>query len=151
MLRVGAIDCNDQKDLCKKEGVEGDLPRYRVYPPLPIPTQDFEGTVLDTDKLKKIAYRYIGNRVIEISQSNVDSFKNDNPGKPKMLLFTEKKGTPIVYRALSTYFDKTLEFGIVRHTDTFLVNQYKVKSFPTFFLLKNKEKPNKYDGDTYTY
>ena len=35
----------------------------------------------------------------------MENFKNDNPGKPKMLLFTDKKGTPIVYKAISTYFD----------------------------------------------
>lgn len=39
----------------------------------------------------------------------------------------------------------------MRDTDEALVNKYKVKSFPTFFLLKNNEKPIKYDGDTYTY
>lgn len=38
------------------------LPMYRVFPPVPIPTQDYkpEGEV-DTDKIKKMAYRYIGN------------------------------------------------------------------------------------------
>jgi len=46
---------------------------------------------IDTDKLKKEAYRYIGNRVIDISSQNIDTFLNDNPGKPKMLLFTDKK------------------------------------------------------------
>lgn len=38
MLRVGACDCAAQVDLCKKEGVSGDLPRYKVYPPYPMPT-----------------------------------------------------------------------------------------------------------------
>lgn len=122
-----------------------------MYPPHPIPAQDYEGTDLDTDKLKKIAYRYIGSRVIEITRDNIDTFKTGNPGTPKMLLFTEKKSTPIVYRALSTYFDKTLEFGLVRSTDEFLVNKYKVKSYPTFLLIKNNDKPQKYDGESYTY
>jgi len=108
MLRVGAVDCTNQADLCKKEGVSGDLPRYRVYPPYPVPTQDLEGVELDTDKLKKMCYRYIGSRVIDITASNHDMFKTDNVGKPKMLLFTEKKGIPIVYKALSTYFDVSL-------------------------------------------
>lgn len=55
-----------------------------------------------------------------------------------MLLFTDKKKTPIVYRALSTHFEKTLDFGIVRDSEEALIKKYKVKSFPTFFLLRNE-------------
>ena len=47
----------------------------------------------------------MGNRVIDINANNIDTFIADNPGKPKMLLFTETKSAPMVYRALSTYFD----------------------------------------------
>jgi len=56
--------------------------------------------------------------------------------RPKMLLFTETKSAPMVYRALSTYFDKTLEFGMVKKEEADLVKQYNVKKFPTFVLLK---------------
>lgn len=109
------------------------------------------GTELDTDKLKKIAYKYIGSRVIEITANNAETYKSDNPGKPKMLLFTDKKGTPIVYRALSTHFDKTLEFGLVKHTEEALCKQWKVKSFPAFFMIKSDGKAERYAGSAYTY
>lgn len=87
-----------------------------MFPPHPVPAviveQDVAQTV-DTEKLKKEAYRYIGNRVIDITSQNIDSFIGDNPGKPKMLLFTDKKSTPMVYRALSTYFDVRLIFNLI--------------------------------------
>jgi hypothetical protein len=79
-----------------------------LYPPNPIPAfvvEQDNTKVVDTDTLKKSAYKFIGNRVIDITENNIQTFVNDNPGKPKMLLFTDKKTTPIVYRALSTYFD----------------------------------------------
>lgn len=107
MFRIGSVDCNDFETLCNKEGITS-FPSYKIYPELPIPPVDYvqePGTELDTDKLKKQAYRFIGNRVIDITSANHDTFKDDNPGKPKMLLFTDKKSTPITYRALSTYFD----------------------------------------------
>lgn len=76
---------------------------------MPIPSSQIEmDSEVDTDKLKKAAYKYIGNRVIDISSQNIDMFLKDNPGKPKMLLFANNKSTPIVYRALSTYFDVRL-------------------------------------------
>jgi len=120
----------------------------------PIPAQDYlpEGEV-DTDTLKKLAYRYITNRAIDITSENHDTFKAGNVGTPKMLLFTESKGKkpPIVYQALSSYFSKTLEFGLVRATDAALVKKYKVTKFPSFVLLKGNEAPKFYDGEDYTY
>lgn len=69
-----------------------------------------------------------------------------------MLLFSDKKGTPLVYKALSTHFDKTLQFGLIKDSESGLTSKYKVKSFPTFLLIKNKDgKPVKYDGTDYSY
>lgn len=152
MFRIGSVECNEWSSICSAQGIT-EYPSYIVYPPTPIPAVNYiePATELDTDKLKKMAYKYVGNRVIEITSSNIDNFVGDNPGKPKMLLFSNKKGTPIVYRALSTYFDKTLEFGLVRSEEEAVVKKYKVSKYPTFMLLRNGEKNLAYDGDSYTY
>ena len=115
MFRIGSVDCQEFTKICDKEGVTGDnLPAYKVYPPTPIPAFFFENDKsqsIDTDALKKSAYKFIGNRVIDINANNIDTFIADNPGKPKMLLFTETKSAPMVYRALSTYFDVSFNFA----------------------------------------
>ena len=67
MLRVGAVDCEESKDLCKKNDVSGELPMYRIYPESPIPHVEIRAQELDTDVLKKKAYKFIGNRVIDIT------------------------------------------------------------------------------------
>lgn len=46
MIRVGAVDCDDFWKICESEKVTS-FPTYRVYPPFPAPTQDFEGDALD--------------------------------------------------------------------------------------------------------
>lgn len=109
MFRIGSVECNEFSSICSKEGIT-EYPTYRVYPPFPAPTQDLVAgeNDLDTDKLKKMAYRFIGDRTIEVTSTNHDVFKEDNPGKPKILLFTESKKAPIVFRALSEYFDVSL-------------------------------------------
>ena len=106
MFRIGAVECNEFADICAKEGIT-EFPTYRVYPPFPVPHSDLQSgdDGLDTDKLKKMAFRHIGNRVIDVTSANHDVFKDDNPGKPKVILFTESKKAPIVLRALSEYFD----------------------------------------------
>jgi hypothetical protein len=60
--------------------------------------------------MKKVAARFINSRAIEITSTNHETFINDNPGKPKVLLFTDKKGTPIVYKALSSHFDVNIYY-----------------------------------------
>lgn len=111
----------------------------RVYPAFPAPTQDYEEPTLDTDKLKKLASRFVSSRVVEVTSNNYETFISDNPGKPKVLLFTEKKGTPLVYKGLSSHFDKTLLFGLIRDSESALMSKYKVKSFPALFMVKDKD------------
>jgi len=152
MLRIGSVDCDEWANICEKEGVT-EFPMYRVYPPFPMPPQDLKNEAgLDTDVLKKMCFKHIGNRAIEITSGNHEVFKEDNPGKPKVLLFTDKQKFPITFRALSTYFDKTLEFGMIKKEEEDLVKKYKVKSFPAFFILKQGEKkPIQYTGDDFSY
>lgn len=102
--------------------------------------------------MKKLALKFVNSRVIEITQNNHETFINENPGQPKVLLFTDKKGTPAVYKALSWHFDKTLLFGLIRDSEQGLVSKYKVKTYPAIFLINNKDaKPQKYDGKDFSY
>lgn len=151
MYRVDSIDCNEFEVLCKKENVEK-YPTFRIYPAYPAPTQDYQEETIDFDKLKKMANKFITSRVIEITQNNYEAFKNDNPGKPKVLLFTDKKGTPVLYKALSSHFDKTLLFGLIRDSEQRLVAKYKVKNYPAIYLIKdNESKAQKYEGTDFSY
>lgn len=109
LFRIGALDCASFESICKKEKIDK-FPTLRVYPSFPAPFQDYEEPSLDTDKLKKLASRFVSSRVVEITSSNIDTFLSDNPGKPKCLLFSDKKGTPLVYKGLSTHFDVTLSY-----------------------------------------
>ena len=65
MLRVGAVDCEDFAAICDKEGIT-EFPTYRVYPPFPVPHQDHKSgdKELDTDKIKKMSYKHIGDRTV---------------------------------------------------------------------------------------
>jgi thioredoxin-like negative regulator of GroEL len=152
MFRITALDCEQFSSVCTKEGVTK-FPTFRVYPAFPAPAQDYEEEgAVDFEKVKKLAAKFVGNRVVDVNQNNFDTFVNDNPGKPKVLLFSDKKGIPLIFKALSTHFDKTLLFGLVRETETALASKYKVKSFPAVFLLKDKDsKPQKYEGKEYNY
>ena len=51
------------------------------------------------------AARYVQYNVVEVNSSNFIKFTQDNPSVPKILLFTDKKGIPLIYKALSMAFE----------------------------------------------
>lgn len=53
----------------------------------------------------------------------------------------------MIYKGLSVAFEKKLNFGLVRSSDSVLVTKYNVKKFPTVIVIKaGEKKPIFYDG-----
>ena len=143
---MGEVSCDDFYDICEKEKIT-EYPVVRVYPKNPIPTVDFTKENYSIDSVKKTALRFIESKAIEITQTNVETFLKDQPGKPKVLFFSDKeKGEPILLKALSSSFDKTLFFGHVRKGEETLVKKYKVKEFPAMLIFKGGQKPVPFEG-----
>lgn len=150
MFEILAINCDSHTDICEKEGVTS-YPTYVIYPPYPMPTVTVKKEGYSLNKLIKKASKLLENKVIEITSVNHDTFIKDNPGKAKVLLFTENEGIPSMYKALAYNFDKTLFFGIVRSSESSLAKKYKVKSFPSIFLVKPGEEPLKFQKEKLNY
>jgi len=49
-----------------------------------------------------------------VSNENFESFQNRNPTLYHVILFTDKKSTPAIFKALSKKFLEKLVFGEVR-------------------------------------
>lgn len=103
IFRIASCDCEEAEKICQKESVTK-FPTVRVYPAYPVPAVDYEGP-LEIDGILKLATKYIHNNVIEITEGNINTFINENPTVPKVLLFSEKKGYPLVYKGLSVEFE----------------------------------------------
>jgi len=150
VFRICAVDCDTYADLCRKEDIT-EFPTIKLYAPIPIPPTKYPGE-LKTDDLIKWASKYLHSNVIEITNANVATFLAEHPSVPKVLLFTDKKGVPIIYKGLSVSFEKKLNFGIVRNTDELLLQKYAVKKLPTLVVVKaGEKKPIVYDGKEFNY
>lgn len=153
VFRVGAVNCELDANICSKESVTA-TPTIKVYPPFPAPVFDLDlsGDQFDTKKLKMQAGRFYQDKSIEITSNNHKTFVEEDPGVPKVLLFTNaKKGTPFVYKALSYNFEKTLQFGLIRESEDALAQKYKIKKFPSLLVIKADVKPIKYEGKDFLY
>lgn len=102
VFRVGAVDCDEYPKICKEEKAEV-FPSFKIYPPTPMPTTTITEDY-SVEKLQKAAARYLHSNVIEITNANLHTFTAENPSVPKVLLFTDKKGVPMVYKGLSVAF-----------------------------------------------
>jgi len=69
-----------------------------------MPTYDYEGD-LESKKILKAASNYLQSNVIEVTSANLDTFLKEAPSVPKVLLFTDKTGTPTIYKGLSLNFE----------------------------------------------
>ena len=103
MFKVAAINCKEYRAICEKQDVK-EFPTVKVYPQLPSPVWTYEGK-LETLAMVSYMGKFIGNKVKELNMNNLESFLSDNHNLPKTILFTDKKGTPLIYRALSVAFD----------------------------------------------
>jgi len=102
VFKIGSVDCDEFDKLCEKQGVT-EFPTIKIYPPNPIPVFNFEGD-LETSKIQKAAAKYLHSNIIEITNANLKTFLAENPSVPKVLLFTDKKGIPMIYKGLSVAF-----------------------------------------------
>ena len=89
--------------------------------------------------------------MIEITDSNHENFLKERPNLPKAILFTEKKGNPLIYRALSVAFDRKIEMGIVRSRETGIIANYRIKKFPSLIVIAVGDKKVKTYEDGISY
>lgn len=85
--------------------------------------------------------------VSNVNEQNYGSFiERERATKHKILLFTEKKSTPTVYKALSKKYLDRLNFGEIKQAEEELVKRFGIETFPTIVALTD---PENYIGEKY--
>jgi len=69
-----------------------------------LPSIDLEGE-LEIKKILNLAVGYLQQNVLEVTAANIDLFLKESVQIPKVLLFTDKPGTPTIYKGLSIAFE----------------------------------------------
>lgn len=106
MFKVAAVNCKNFADICEKHDIR-EFPTVKVYPPLPAPIMTYEGKI-ETPALVSYMGKFIGNKVQELNNNNIDSFLTSDANLPKSILFTDKNGVPLIFKSLSVTFDVRL-------------------------------------------
>jgi len=143
---IGAVNCDENEGLCETQDIRT-FPVLKIYPPLPGPIYEYEGEKTAKAITNKLA-NYLSPKVSEVTTDSIKLFLETKTGTPKVLLFTEKSGTPTIYKALSNVLSDTLDFGLVRNDQSAIVSKYKITSFPKLILVKSLDsKPQVFQGE----
>merc|ERR1719394_1612140 len=100
MAKICAISCTDWPVFCDKQGIK-ETPAVMVYPTNPMPAFKYEGKLEAKSVAAKVA-RFIPDFSVKLTKDDVDSFMTTDPSKPKLLLFSNKKMPPTIWKALSS-------------------------------------------------
>jgi len=155
IVHVGAVNCDEQKQICGAFGIQG-FPTVKIFPWSTVPVPDGQpGQVMkepteyngarSASSLAKAAIDMVPNFVHKIDESSEEKFMKNTLGK--VLLFTDKKTVPTLFKALALEYRNRLHFGWIKSSEKELVEKYGVEKFPTVLVQKKgEETTTKFDG-----
>eukprot|EP00928_Gymnodinium_smaydae_P055466 TRINITY_DN389_c0_g2_i2.p1 TRINITY_DN389_c0_g2~~TRINITY_DN389_c0_g2_i2.p1 ORF type:complete len:422 (+),score=148.21 TRINITY_DN389_c0_g2_i2:64-1329(+) len=134
MAKICALSCTEYPVFCKKQGAT-ETPTVMIYPQNPVPAFKYEGKLEAKGISGKVA-RNMPDQTTKLTTENADAFVTTDPTKPKVILFSNKKSPPTIWKALSTetVFKRTVKFGFVTEADAEVVAKFKVKKFPSVIM-----------------
>merc|ERR1719373_687344 len=85
--------------------------------------------------------RFVQDLSTKLTKDTADGFVTTDPTKPKVVLFSNKKTPPTIWKALSseTVFKRTVKFGFVAEEDAEIVQRFKVKKFPSVLMQRGSK------------
>jgi thioredoxin-like negative regulator of GroEL len=144
IIKVGAIDCLSEEELCEEFGVY-DSPIIKIFTEmLSDDGFTFKGK-WDWKAISAAASQKMQSFVRTVTEDNYESWIQESPEKKKLLLFTDRKTTAPLFKSLSkTYKDKMM-FGEVKKEPKLIAN-FKVTKIPTLMIVTD---PFEYTGEVY--
>ena len=143
IVRVGAVNCDEEQKLCGTFGIQG-FPTVKLFPwsTVPVP-KGRPGEVTKepveyngprrASALANAAVNMLPSFVHRLDAEKEPAFVAERLGK--VLLFTDKRSVPTLFKALALEYRDRLAFGCVKSTDAALVAKYGVTQFPSVLVL----------------
>ena len=131
MFKFAAVNCDDQSKLCADEGAS-ELPLVMLYPLRPLSPEPYPRGEMDTlgdeKGLKKTLYRMLpSDHITTLTEETVSAFQSNDEHLPKVILFSNKKVAPPLFKALSTEFSKEIHFGFFSSPSDDVLRNFKLK------------------------
>lgn len=137
IFKVGAINCQAHEEICEEFSVKKANVIY-YFPENGTKEVEYKGQK-KWEKIFSFGSSKMQNFVRVINSDNYDDFISSHQGIYKVLLFTAKKSTPPLFKALSKHFLGKLSFGEVRQTEKELISKFNIQKIPSILVITNEE------------
>jgi curved DNA-binding protein CbpA len=146
MFKIAAVNCKSDEEICEEFSVR-QTPLIVYFPDSSEDEEVYRG-IKKWEDIFNYGAKRMQSFVRIINKDNYGDFITDNPTQHKVVLFTQRKSTPPLLKALSKHFKGKLSLGEIRQSETELVQRFEIKKFPTLYVISDPEgyKGVAYDG-----
>lgn len=146
IFKVAAINCKKDEEICEEFDVRS-TPLIVYFPENSQSEEVYRGIKKWEDIFKFGASR-MQSFVRVINSNNYGDFITENSHQHKVILFTQRKSTPPLFKALSKHFKDKLSFGEIRQSEKELAQRFEINVFPSILVISDAEnyKGIKYEG-----
>lgn len=145
IIKVAAVNCDDEEELCEEYDVKA-YPTILYFPENTASKHEVYKGDKNYAGVSNFAVSKMQSFVRFVNSNNFNEYIESEPESSKILLFTEKKSTPPLLKALSKEFKGKVLFGEVRSSDSGLVEKYSVSKFPSLIGISS-DQTQEYNGE----
>jgi len=150
IAKLGAINCDEEKNVCGQFKIEG-FPTLKVFGEH---AKDAKGNLVKQPKpynggrtaaaIANFMAEQIPNVVQTVTDSSLEKFLASP--QQKFLLFTDKSKPSNLVKAVALEYKDSLQFGIVTKQQKKIAEKYEVTEFPAALVINKEGKVEKLEG-----
>lgn len=137
IFKVGAVNCVNDEEICDEYSVR-DTPKVLFFPETGSEPEPYRGR-MNFKAMFAFGSGNMQNFVRKVNKENYDDFISERQELYHVILFTNKKVTPPLLKAISKVYLNKLYIGEIKHTQKELVDKYNIQKFPTFLVVTNED------------
>ncbi len=145
VFQVGAINCEEQEELCEDFAVY-DTPKLLLFTSSSNEEPIAYRKDYDVEEMLKLAVASMHDFLEIVNDDTLEEFMNRYPQQVKVFYFADSDKTPPLLKMLSSEYRGYLHFGLVRASEKNIVAKFKVSKFPALMVLTDTQA----EGHLYT-
>ena len=148
IFKFGGVNCEAEEEICE-ENVVFEYPKLLLF--------------TENSNIEPIIYpwKFKYNQIIQfadqkmqdfcdiVTDTNSEAYLWRAPDRLKVLLFSNRKSNPPLFKALSSKYSKSFSFGFVRQSEIGLAKALGITTYPKLIILNKNEMadPIVYEGE----
>lgn len=137
IFTIAAVNCKSDEEICDEFSVR-ETPIIVYFPETGQDEEVYRG-LKKWEDIFKFGSQKMQNFVRVVNSDNYGDFVTAQSNIHKVILFTERKNTSPLMKALSKFYRDKLSFGEIRRSQNELVSRFNIEKFPSLLVITDPE------------